>query len=136
MMLTPTMKKNEVVDEEEEPVANLDSQFLEFAKMLDRQRPRDTITLYCSDYWMRQSKIIDDRKVTMTDTGVTWWKFSKTELSQKEWKDYLKDLCALKALDQELVEEMMTNCGLPGQSPVHVPRYRDFFLTSVALKRG
>lgn len=75
MMLKSTIKNKEVVEEEEEPVATLDSQFIEFAKLLDKQRPGDTITLYCSDYWIRQSKIIDDRKVTMTDTGVTWWKF-------------------------------------------------------------
>lgn len=59
---------------DDEP-ATLDSQFFEFAKLLDNKRDGLTITLYRSDFWMRQSKVIDDRKVTMTDTGIMWWKF-------------------------------------------------------------
>ncbi|KOB76413.1 putative signal transduction protein p25, partial [Operophtera brumata] len=41
---------------------------------MDNKRDGNTMTLYRSDYWMRQSKIIDDRKVTMCDTGLLWWR--------------------------------------------------------------
>lgn len=59
---------------EEEP-ASLDGQFYEFAKMMDKKRDGTTITLYNSDFWFRQCKILDDRKVTMTDTGILFNKF-------------------------------------------------------------
>lgn len=59
---------------EEEP-ATLEGQFFEFSKFLDNKRDGTTITLYRSDYWMRQAKILEDRKLTMTDTGVLFNKF-------------------------------------------------------------
>ncbi|XP_026490343.1 tubulin polymerization-promoting protein homolog [Vanessa tameamea] len=113
---------------EEEP-ASLDGQFFEFAKMMDKKRDGTTITLYNSDFWMRQCKLLDDRKVTMTDTGILFNKFSKSELDWDEWNEFLTELCEVKELDEEKVRDTLTNCGLPGQSPVLVPQYRDFFLT-------
>ncbi|XP_004933177.1 TPPP family protein CG45057-like [Bombyx mandarina] len=113
----------------EEEEATLEGQFHEFSRLLDNKRDGNTMTLYRSDYWMRQSKVLDDRKVTMTDTGVLWWKYCKTELNWQEWYDFFTDLCELKGLDQEFVETMMTNCGIPGSSPVLIPQFRDFFDT-------
>lgn len=59
---------------DEEP-ATLDGQFYEFARLMDTKRDGKTITLYRSDYWMRQAKVLDDRKLTMTDTGILFNKF-------------------------------------------------------------
>lgn len=59
----------------DDDTATLDGQFFEFAKMFDNKRDGTTITLYRSDYWLRQAKVLDDRRVTMTDTGLCWWKF-------------------------------------------------------------
>lgn len=59
---------------EEEP-ASLEGQFFEFSKMMDKKRDGTTITLYNSDFWMRQCKLLDDRKLTMTDTGILFNKF-------------------------------------------------------------
>lgn len=59
---------------DDEP-ATLDGQFFEFARLMDNKRDGTTITLYRSDYWMRQGKIIDDRKITMTDTGILFNKY-------------------------------------------------------------
>lgn len=59
----------------DEEAATLDGQFFEFARYLDNKRDGLTITLYRNDYWMRQAKILDDRKITMTDTGILWWKY-------------------------------------------------------------
>ncbi|XP_031767504.1 tubulin polymerization-promoting protein homolog [Galleria mellonella] len=113
----------------EEEQATLDGQFYEFAKLLDTKRDGRTITLYRSDYWMRQAKILDDRKITMTDTGLLFNKFSKTEITFDEWIEFLTELCEVKQLDLEKIQEMLINCGLPGQTPVIVPQYRDYFLT-------
>lgn len=59
----------------DEEAATLEGQFYEFARLLDNKRDGATITLYRSDFWMRQAKILDDRKVTMTDTGILYNKF-------------------------------------------------------------
>ncbi|XP_049885400.1 tubulin polymerization-promoting protein homolog [Pectinophora gossypiella] len=113
----------------DEEAATLDGQFYEFAKYMDLEKKRDgsTITLYRSDFWFRQSKLIDDRKLTMTDTGLVWFKWCKTELDWDEWCQFLQDLCVEKELDYEFVEMSLTNCGLPGTLTVLVPQYRDYF---------
>lgn len=67
------MKTRDAMGDEEQ--ATLDGQFLEYSKFMDNKRSRKTITLYRSDFWMRQAKIIDDRKITMTDTGILFNKF-------------------------------------------------------------
>lgn len=56
-----------------EEEATLEGQFYNFAIFLDYKREGDTITLWRSDYWLRQAKILEDRKVTMTDTGNLWF---------------------------------------------------------------
>ncbi|XP_075979998.1 tubulin polymerization-promoting protein homolog [Anticarsia gemmatalis] len=114
------------MDEEQ---ATLDGQFIEFSKFMDKERDGTTITLWRSDFWMRQSKILEDRKLTMTETGILWFKYWKTELTFDEWHEYLTDLCQTKKLDQEAIELVMTNCGIPGVSPVNIPQFRDFFDT-------
>ncbi|KAJ2954529.1 hypothetical protein O0L34_g2813 [Tuta absoluta] len=47
----------------------LESQFKEFAKKMDSDRDGTTINLSNSDFWLRQSKVLEDRQLTMTDTG-------------------------------------------------------------------
>ncbi|XP_022125790.1 tubulin polymerization-promoting protein homolog [Pieris rapae] len=113
----------------DEEAATLEGQFYEFSRLLDNKRDGTTITLYRSDFWMRQAKLLDDRKLTMTDTGILFNKFSKTELDWDEWNQFLDEVCELKQFDEEKVRETLTNCGLPGQTPVLVPQYRDFFAT-------
>ncbi|XP_045510336.1 tubulin polymerization-promoting protein homolog [Colias croceus] len=113
----------------EEEAATLEGQFYEFSRLLDNKRDGTTITLYRSDYWMRQAKILEDRKLTMTDTGILFNKFCKSELNWDEWNEFLTELCQLKGIDEEKCRETLTNCGLPGQTPVVVPQYKDFFLT-------
>ncbi|CAH2036044.1 unnamed protein product, partial [Iphiclides podalirius] len=113
----------------DEEAATLEGQFYEFSRLFDNKRDGTTITLYRSDYWLRQTKLLDDRRITMTDTGILFNKFSKSELNWDEWLEFLTDLCELKGLNLEATQETLTNCGLPGQTPVAVPQYRDFFLT-------
>ncbi|XP_053624390.1 tubulin polymerization-promoting protein homolog [Plodia interpunctella] len=114
----------------DEEQATLDGQFVDFAKMLDpKARNGLTINLYRLDYWLRQAKVIDDRKITMTDTGIIFNKFYKSEINWDEFLEFLEDLANLKELDLEKLHETLTNCGLPGSCAVFVPQYRDFFLT-------
>lgn len=58
-----------------EEEATLATQFYEYAKRMDPDRDGKSITLYNSDCWMRQAKILDDRKLTMTETGIAFNKF-------------------------------------------------------------
>ncbi|KAI8430583.1 hypothetical protein MSG28_000805 [Choristoneura fumiferana] len=113
----------------DEEAATLEGQFYEYARLMDNKRSGLTITLYRSDYWFRQAKLLEDRKLTMTETGILFYKFSKTELNWDEWNEFLSDLCELKGYDEEQLKETLTNCGIPGQTPVLIPQYRDFFLT-------
>ncbi|CAH4038672.1 tubulin polymerization-promoting protein homolog [Pieris brassicae] len=113
----------------DEEAATLEGQFYEYSRMLDNKRDGTTITLYRSDFWMRQAKLLDDRKFTMTDTGILFNKFCKSELDWDEWNQFLDEVCELKEFDQEKCRETLTNCGLPGQTAVLVPQYRDFFAT-------
>ncbi|KOB76412.1 putative signal transduction protein p25 [Operophtera brumata] len=69
--------------------ATLDGQFHEFARLMDNKRDGNTMTLYRSDYWMRQSKIIDDRKVTMCDTGLLWWRLRYGQQARRQYHDPL-----------------------------------------------
>ncbi|KAJ8737488.1 hypothetical protein PYW08_000083 [Mythimna loreyi] len=115
------------MDEEQ---ATIDSQFVAYAKLFDsKKRSGETITLWNNDYWLRQANIIDDRKVTMTDTGIIFNKYGKSEIDFDEWMVFITELCELKKLDLEKIIETLTNCGLPGESPVEIPQYRNFFLT-------
>lgn len=55
--------------------------------------------------------------------------FSKTEINFDQWLEFLSDLCEEKRLDLEKTKECLTNCGIPGQIPVVVPAFREYFLT-------
>ncbi|XP_049885420.1 tubulin polymerization-promoting protein homolog [Pectinophora gossypiella] len=113
---------------DDEPGATLDSQFFSFAKMGDKNRDGTTITLSNSDYWMRQATILDDKILTMVDTGhIFFSRYNKTEITWNEWLDYIDVLCMKKELDVERVKDMLTVCGLPGEKPVDIPQYRNFF---------
>lgn len=60
----------------EEEQATIESQFLSYAKLFEsKTRSGETITLFNSDYWLRQANLIDDRKITMTDTGIIFNKY-------------------------------------------------------------
>lgn len=61
--------------------------------------------------------------------------YSKTELNWEEWYGVITELCVMKHLDQEYVELALTNCGLPGASPVTVPEYKSFFDTFKAKSK-
>lgn len=48
-----------------------------YAKFGDSNRSGETITLTCSDKWLRQAKIVDNRRVSTTDTGIYFKQVAK-----------------------------------------------------------
>lgn len=54
---------------------SLEQQFVNFSKFGDEKSDGTTITLTQNDKWMKQAKILDGKKITLTDTGVAFNKF-------------------------------------------------------------
>lgn len=52
-------------------------QFKAFAKFGDSKSTGEAITLSNSDKWFKQSKVIDGKKITTTDTGIYFKKIAK-----------------------------------------------------------
>lgn len=56
---------------------SLEQQFVNFSKFGDDRSDGTTITLTQNDKWMKQAKILDGKKITLTDTGVAFNKFKQ-----------------------------------------------------------
>lgn len=54
----------------------------------------------------------------------------------EEWCLYLEELCKRKEYDLEETKAALTNCGIPGQTPVIVPAYRDYYVTFKPKEKG
>lgn len=54
---------------------SLQQQFVNFSKFGDEKSDGTNITLTQSDKWMKQAKVLDSKKITLTDTGVAFNKF-------------------------------------------------------------
>lgn len=48
-----------------------------YAKYGDCNRSGESITLTCSDKWLRQAKIIDNRRISTSDTGIYFKQVAK-----------------------------------------------------------
>lgn len=53
----------------------LEQQFISYAKFGDPKADGKSITLSKSDRWLKQADILDDIKVTYTETGVIFSRF-------------------------------------------------------------
>lgn len=53
---------------------SIKSQFVVFSKLFGSNRSGETITLFGSDYWLRQADVLEDRHLTTTDTGLCFFK--------------------------------------------------------------
>lgn len=98
-------------------------QFRFFAKFGDCKSTGEAITLSNSDKWMKQAKVIDNKKITTTDTGIYFKQVAKTKrsLTMKEYEQFLENLAKNKKVDVEEIKEKMTSCGLPGTSKTTTP---------------
>lgn len=113
-------------------VATLDQQFFNFAKFGDPKADGKTITLSKSDKWLRQANILDDDKITMTDTGIVFSRFKliiilnsvsifklnsvcrSSAINFQDFLKYIHFLCSEKELDLEATKNLLTECGPPG----------------------
>lgn len=48
-----------------------------YAKFGDHSRSGESISLTCSDKWLRQAKIVDNRRISTTDTGIYFKQVAK-----------------------------------------------------------
>lgn len=61
---------------------NLEQQFINFSKFGDTKSDGTTITLTLIDKWFKQAQIFD-KKITTTDTGITFNKFKYVKIVLK-----------------------------------------------------
>lgn len=92
----------------------LDQQFVNFAKMGESTKiDGKTIMLSQIDKWFIQADIID-RKLTLTDTGLTFSKFRSKAISYQDFLKFLDDLAEQKDIPVEQLKEKLQTCGVPG----------------------
>ncbi|KAK5642658.1 hypothetical protein RI129_008825 [Pyrocoelia pectoralis] len=92
----------------------LKQQFQHFSKYGAKGTDGSKITLTNTDYWLRQAKILDDKKVTFTDTGVLFNKSRSRTITFEQFLQFLEDLSALKNVDVINFHTQLTECGMPG----------------------
>ncbi|XP_058827261.1 uncharacterized protein LOC131687222 [Topomyia yanbarensis] len=110
-----TKTKTKTVQE----LPTLDAMFTSYAKykpaLNSFQGDGQRILLSQSDAWMQQAQLIGkERPFTLTETGVTFFTFSKSTLNFDEFQQFLEKLCASKHVGLEEVKRMLVSCGPPG----------------------
>jgi hypothetical protein len=88
--------------------------FKVFAKFGDPKSDGKLITLSNSDKWMKQAKVIDNKKITTTDTGIYFKKLKSQKVNITSYKIFLEDLAKNKKIEVEEIKSKMANCGQPG----------------------
>ncbi|KAK4876814.1 hypothetical protein RN001_009320 [Aquatica leii] len=97
--------------------ASLDSQFSAFARYAEGSAcstDGERITLTNADIWLKQAKLLDGKLITLTDTGVCFYKMKKRTISYKEFLKFLEDLALTKKMDLSELKTKLCDCGLPG----------------------
>ncbi|KAK9708308.1 p25-alpha [Popillia japonica] len=92
----------------------LDQQFINFSKFGDTKADGKTITLTQADKWMKQAKVIDGKKITTTDTGITFNKFKAKTINYADFLKYLDELGKYKNVSADEMKNKLMNCGMPG----------------------
>ncbi|XP_058465872.1 uncharacterized protein LOC131439175 [Malaya genurostris] len=97
----------------------LEAMFTSYAKyrpaLNSFQGDGQRILLSQSDAWMQQAQLIGkDHLFTLTETGVTFFTFSKSTLDFDEFQTFLEKLCDGKNVNPEEVKHMLVTCGPPG----------------------
>ncbi|XP_065086756.1 uncharacterized protein LOC135708579 [Ochlerotatus camptorhynchus] len=101
------------------PPATLETMFTSYAKFRPTsntfQGDGKRILLSQSDAWMQQARLIGEKRFfTLTETGVTFFTFSKSSLDFEEYQEFLQKLCECKGIGLEEVKNSMVSCGPPG----------------------
>lgn len=98
----------------------LDQQFANFSKFGDTKSDGKTITLSQIDKWFKQANVID-KKLTTTDTGITFNKFKSKTINYTEFLNFLEDLAQQKNIPVENIKDKLQTCGLPGTNKATQP---------------
>lgn len=91
----------------------LEHQFANFAKFGDTRSDGKSITLKNIDKWFKQAQIFD-KKLTTTDTGITFNKFKSRTISFSEFLAFLEDLSKQKNIPVDEIKGKLQTCGIPG----------------------
>ncbi|EDS36821.1 conserved hypothetical protein [Culex quinquefasciatus] len=98
---------------------SLESMFSSYAKYRPSlntfQGDGKRILLSQSDAWMQQARLVGAKRVfSLTETGVMFFKLSKSTLDFDEFLQFLESLCASKGVGFEEVKTSLVSCGPPG----------------------
>ncbi|XP_048489452.1 tubulin polymerization-promoting protein homolog [Plutella xylostella] len=88
--------------------------FKGYAKFGNPKSDGTQITLTNSDKWMKQAGVIDNKKITTTDTGICFSKFKSKTLGYTEYMQYIEALAKEKKVDVEEITAKMAKCAIPG----------------------
>ncbi|KAG8184775.1 hypothetical protein JTE90_011562 [Oedothorax gibbosus] len=86
-----------------------------YSKFGDSNRTGESITLTSSDKWLRQAKIVDNRRVSTTDTGIYFKQIAKFKksLNFNSYQTFLELLAKKKNLNLSEMKYKMVTCGPP-----------------------
>ncbi|XP_076370463.1 tubulin polymerization-promoting protein homolog isoform X2 [Tachypleus tridentatus] len=107
-----------------EESASFEEMFKAFAKFGDTKNTGDSITLFNSDKWFKQAKVIDGKKITTTDTGIYFKQISKVKkaLNLNEYNQFLENIAKNKKVDVTEIKQKLSSCGPPGTSSKPTPK--------------
>jgi hypothetical protein len=96
----------------------LKEQFAAFSRFGDTSSDGKSISLTNSDKWMKQAKVIDGKKITTTDTSISFKKLFKTakKIGFEDFKKYIEDLAKSKNMEVSEIQDKLVNCGPPSVS--------------------
>ncbi|KAL1128827.1 hypothetical protein AAG570_013361 [Ranatra chinensis] len=98
----------------ESGVPSFSDTFKSFSKFGDAKSDGKHISLSQSDKWMRQAKVIDNKTIFTTDTGIYFKKLKSPKLSEQDYNRFLEDLAKNKKADLDEMKKKMASCGVPG----------------------
>ncbi|XP_035229546.1 uncharacterized protein LOC118201541 isoform X2 [Stegodyphus dumicola] len=86
-----------------------------YARYGDLNRDGESITLTCSDRWLRQAKVIDNKRVNTTDTGIYFRQVAKFKksLNIQSYEKFLELLAKKKNLNLSEMKYKLVTCGPP-----------------------
>ncbi|CAL1265153.1 unnamed protein product [Larinioides sclopetarius] len=86
-----------------------------YAKFGDTNKSGETMSLTNSDRWLRQSKIIDNRRISTTDTGIYFKQVAKFKKSLNfiSYQTFLELLAKKKNLNLSEMKYKMVTAGPP-----------------------
>jgi len=98
--------------------ATLKEQFSAFSRFGDTASDGKHIGLTNCDKWMKQAHVIDGKKITTTDTSITFKKLFKTakKVGFEDFKKYVEELATNKKIEPQEIIDKLTSCGAPGLS--------------------